>query len=348
MPEKFKNCAIFSGGGTRMMIYLGIFAALEELGKKPDLLIASCGGAFAATVINNFSDNFSRKEYLKSEEYFEFVRKTRLTKEKKLSKIGCLTLKKVLDKLSAFYIEDVFEKYLVEMNQDLSADFPTLKNVEFSKEIPTIIIGSKILFNPNETGQKRENRKLYQKIIFTGSETAKKINPEKVIIHSENYKKSAVEISPEIRTNVPLLTSCRISVSDMFYVEPVRFQNENFAGGAIDLVPIELANHLAENIFIEKKQSYNKIEESFVRTVLGFSGNERLHEIQQQFNGFQIDTTDIKQKLDGHYLKKIINWQKMEIGFTLPKNYQQFQIDMEKQWKYGYEKTLKIHKNEFL
>ena len=69
-----------------MMIYLGIFAALEELGKKPDLLIASCGGAFAATVINNFSDNFSRKEYLKSEEYFEFVRKTRLTKEKKLSK----------------------------------------------------------------------------------------------------------------------------------------------------------------------------------------------------------------------------------------------------------------------
>ena len=344
MPEKFKNCVLFSGGGTRMMIYLGMFAALEESGAKPDLLIASCGGAFAATVINAFPDYFSRKEYLKSEEYFQFVTTTRLTKEKKLSKIGWLTLKKILDKRNAFYIEDVFEKYLVEMNQDLSNDFPTLKNATFSKEIPTLIIGSKILFEPNETGRKRGNRKLYQKLIFTDSETAKRINPEKIIIQSENYKKCAVEILPEIRTNVPLLTSCRISVSDMFYVEPVHFQNEYFAGGAIDLVPIELANHLSENIFIEKKQSYNRVEEGFVRTVLGFSGNERLQEIQRQFNGFQIDTTDVKQKLDGHYLKKIINWKNQEIGFTFPKNYQQFRNDMEKQWQYGYEQTMKIFK----
>jgi hypothetical protein len=31
MNEKFKRAVIFSGGGTRLMIYLGIFAALDEL-----------------------------------------------------------------------------------------------------------------------------------------------------------------------------------------------------------------------------------------------------------------------------------------------------------------------------
>ena len=61
MEDKFNNAFILSGGGTRLMIYLGMYAALEELQMKPDILIATCGGAFAAAVINTFPDNPSRK-----------------------------------------------------------------------------------------------------------------------------------------------------------------------------------------------------------------------------------------------------------------------------------------------
>lgn len=341
MSEKFKKAILFSGGGTRLMVYIGIFAALEELEMKPDIIIASCGGAFAATVINSFSDNISRKEYLKSEEYFRFVSGTVLTPYTHLSHIGVLSLKKILNKRNAPFIEDIFGKYLVEMPQDLSRVFPSLKNTQFSQIIPTVIIGSEILFDPKETEQKRKDRKLYQKIIITDPTTAEKINPEQIINKSENLINSAVEDRPLIKTDFSLLESTRISVSDMFYVEPFFLKGKYFAGGAIDLIPIELARHLADEIIIEKKQSYSPVEEAFVRAVLGFSGNERLEEIEKLLPDFQIDTTNIKQDLKGHYLKKGINWRKFEIDFSFPKDHHQFAEDMEMQWQYGFNQTIK-------
>ncbi|KQT23822.1 phospholipase [Chryseobacterium sp. Leaf405] len=341
MNEKFEKALLFSGGGTRLMIYLGMFSALEELGIKPDVLIASCGGAFAATVVNAFPDNLSRKQYLQSEEYYQFVSKTKLTKQKKLNKIGLFTLKKIINNKNAPFIEDVFNRYLVEMHQDLSEDFLSLKNTKFSQEIPTIIIGSEILFDTTEVNQKRNDRKLYQKIIFTDPETAKKIIPNQIIINSENLKNSAIEDLPKIETQFSMLESTRTSISDMFYVEPALIQGKYFAGGAVDLVPIELAKHLANEAIIEKKQSYNKTEEAFVRAVLGYSGNERLQEIEKLSPDFQIDTINIKQDLKGHYLQKGINWRKFEIDFSLPKSYQQFKTDMEKQWQYGFDQTMK-------
>jgi len=341
MNGKFKRALIFSGGGTRMMIYLGMYAALEELDMKPNVLIATCGGAFAAAVINAFPDHLSRKNYLKSEEYFRFVTMTVLTQHKKLSKIGLFTLKKVLDKRNAPYIEDVFNRYLVEMYQDLSTNFPTLKNISFSKEIPTLIIGSEILFTPEETGQPRNNRKLYQKIIFTDTETADKIIPEQIIINSSNFKNSAITELSSVKTDVSLLESVRISVSDMFYVAPAFLQGKYFAGGAVDLIPVELARHLADVIITEKKQPYTLAEEALVRSVFGLSGNNRLSEAQSMNPDFQIDTLAIKEELKGHYLKKNINWSKFEIGFSFPQTYQQFKEDMEKQWQYGFDQTMK-------
>lgn len=341
MNQKFEKAVLFSGGGTRLIIYLGMFSALEELGMKPDVLIASCGGAFAATVINAFSDNLSRKQYLQSEEYYQFVLKTTLTNHRKLNKIGLFTVQKILNKKNAPFIEDIFSRYLVQMNQDLSEYFPSLKKVNFSQEIPTLIIGSEILFHPEEVNHKRNNRKLYQKIIFTDPETAKKIIPSQIIINSENLKSSAIENLPKIETKFSMLESTRISISDMFYVEPAFIYRKYFAGGAVDLVPIELAKHLANEVILEKKQAYNKTEEAFVRAVLGYSGNKRLQEIEKLPPDFQIDTVNIKQDLQGHYFKKQINWRKFEIDFSSPKNYSQFKQDMERQWQYGFNQTMK-------
>lgn len=341
MNEKFKRAVLFSGGGTRLMIYLGIFAALEETDRKPDVLVASCGGAFAAAVINAFPDTVSRKEYLKSEEYFRFVMNTTLTRHKKLSNIGFFTLKKLLDKRNAPFAENVFSRYLVEMPQDLTEVFPSLKNLQFSERLTTLIIGSEILFDPKEAGQERNDRKLYQKLIFTDSKTAEKITPEEITFQSENLKNSAVEESIEIKTDISLLESTRISVSDMFYVEPVFLQGKYFAGGAIDLIPVELAQHIADEIIIEKKQTYSSAEEALVRAVLGFSGNERLSEIEKFPADIQINTSNIKQDLKGHYLKKGINWKKLEIDFSFPKSHRQFAEDMEIQWQYGFDQTMK-------
>jgi len=338
---KFKNAFILSGGGTRLMIYLGMYAALEELSMKPDVIIGTCGGAIASTVINTFPDHDSRKEYLKSKEYYQFITKERLTKEKRLSRIGVLSLKKAFDKRNAPFIEDVFNSYIAELPQELSEDLPSLKNTIFSKEVPTLIIGSKMLFEPERVGEKRSDTKLYKKVIFSDVETSKKIDVDKIVITSENYKNSAVANDIIIDTDTSMLKSTRISVSDMFYVPPVSSEGTFFAGGAIDLIPIELAKYIANNVTVEKKQAYTVVEEALVRSVLGYSGNQRFLEVQKNNPAYQIDTRNIKKELEGCYIQKKINWKKFEVAFKYPKSYQQYREDLDKQWEYGYQQTLK-------
>ncbi|MFZ4930337.1 patatin-like phospholipase family protein [Chryseobacterium sp. Mn2064] len=343
MNQTFKRAVIFSGGGTRLMIYLGIFAALEKLNIKPDLLIASCGGSFAATVINAFPDHFSRKEYLKSEEYYRFVTQTTLTRHRKLSEIGIFSLKKVFTTAKAPFIEDIFGRYIVEMPQNLSECFPSLQNVQFSQEIPTLIIGSELLFNPSETGQKRKDKKLFRKVIFTNPETALSLKPEQIASNSDCFKDSAVDKVSKIRFDISMLESTRASISDMFYVQPAYIQDQYFMGGVIDLVPMELAKHIAKEVITEKKQIYTTVEESLIRAVFGFSANERLSETEKLISDLQIDTTGIKVDLKGHYLEKSINWKKLELDFSFPKTYLQFREDMEMQWQYGFDQTVKAY-----
>jgi len=346
MSEKFKRAVIFSGGGTRLMIYLGIFAALEELNLKPDLLIASCGGSFAATVINAFPDHLSRKEYMKSEEYYQFVAHTQLTRHKKLSEIGLFSLKKIFNKRKAPVIEDIFNRYIVEMPQNLSHCFPSIKNTEFSKEIPTVIIGSELLFGSQESGQNRNEKKLFRKAVFTDPETAQRISHEHIATSSDSFKNSAVEKASKIITTFSMLESTRASVSDMFYVQPMLLHNQYYMGGVIDLVPIELARYLSKEVISEKKQPYTLVEEALIRSVFGFSANERLLETEKLLSTFQIDTTSIKQELKGHYLEKGINWKKFELNFSFPKTYQKFAQDMEMQWQYGFDQTVKCIKGK--
>lgn len=331
---------VFSGGGTRFAMYCGMFAAFEEKGLSPDLIIGVCGGSIAAAVINSFKTNSERKNYLQSREFFEFVQSTKLTKERKLHRIGWYSLKKTYSKNRAPFIENVFDNYLVNMPQDISLQLPSLSS-QFAQNVSCIIIGSQILFDSMDTGKARKNKKLYKKVLFTDQITAQKIDLNTIKIQSKNYELSAVDSSIEILSDVPIQKAMRISVSDMFYVEPVLYQNQYYAGGAIDLIPIELALEVAEEVIFEKKKSYTNVEESLVRAVLGFSGNQRLDEIQKKAVNYWIDTTDATQALNGHYCQKKIDWKNFEIKIDLPDSYQKFISDIDKQWQYGYDKALK-------
>lgn len=337
---KYKRAMVFSGGGTRFAMYCGMFTAFEEKGITPDLIIGVCGGSIAAAVINSFKTNSERKNYLQSRELFDFVENTKLTKERKLHRIGWYSLKKTYCKNRAPFIENVFENYLVDMPQDISLQLPSLSS-QFGQNITCIIIGSQILFDSFDTGKARKNKKLYKKTLFTDQITAEKIDLNTIKIQSKNYELSAVDSSIEILTNVSIQKAMRISVSDMFYVEPILYQNQYYAGGAIDLIPIELALEVADEVIFEKKNNYTNVEESLVRAVLGFSGNQRLEEIENKAVNYWIDTTDATQSLNGHYCQKKIDWKNFEIKIDMPYSYEKFVSDMDKQWQYGYDKALK-------
>jgi phospholipase, patatin family len=335
----FSSCLLFSGGGTRFALYNGMYAALCKIGKAPDLLIASCGGAFAALVINAFPTDKERKAYLQSQEFYHFILSLSLTPYSKLHRLGFLALQKRYDKRLAPFVEDVYQRYLVEMAQDLSALLPSLSKVSFSATLPTIIIGAKMLFAPHECGSSRGGRKLYQEVLFTDPQTTQKIPPSALQHTEPNYIHSAVASNILLNTEMPILRAARISISDMFYVAPVAYQDSYYAGGAIDLVPMELAYTLSAEVIAERKQAYSPTEEALVRAVLGFSGNERLSTVAS-YPALWVDTRRATSVLKGFYSEKYIDWKRLSIGIRFPKDYPTYFQQIDQQWDYGYQTIL--------
>lgn len=340
--QKYKRAVIFSGGGSRFAIYGGIFSAMEDRGYIPDLIIGTCGGAMASAIINSFETNNERKEYMKSLELYNFIKSLKLTKEKMLYRIGIDCKLRELRK--NLYIENIFDKYLVDIPEDLEKYLPSL-NRQKNSITGTAIIGSKILFSKDETGKKCENRKLYQKIIFTDKKTEKLLKDE-LYRNSKIFQKSTIMEKTVVMTDVDLLKAARISASDMFYTKPVLYNGEYFAGGAVDLIPIELAKILADEVVLELKQEYDKVEDSSVRSVLGYSGNERLREIHDSYGDYWIDTSDVPKKLKGHYVTAKLNLFKLQVELSVPDDYEKFKNDVELQWKYGYERTVEALSNK--
>lgn len=331
----FNNVVVFSGGSTRFAMYGGMYAALVDLGYKPDLVIATCGGAIATTVINSFDTNSERLAYFKSDELYKFTKATRLTDERKLHRIGLLCLKQIRNKKKAPYIEDVLNRYLVDIPQDLSASLPSLSTA-FNQSVRSIIVGSKLLFTPSDVGLKRHNKKLYQRILFTDSHTEQSIDLRKIDVQSANYYDSAIDCRTTIINDVPITIAARISIADMFYLKPVFYNNSYFAGGAIDLIPIELACNMGKNVFFELKDNYKPLEEAMIRGVFGYSANERLAHVHAQDVYKWIDTRSAGKYLKDSCCTKKIDFLKLEINITMPQSHKQYTDNIQTLWDYGY------------
>ena len=148
--KPYPTVAVFSGGGTRYALYLGMYAAMQHYGVKPDLLIASCGGSIAANIIQSFATDEQRKAFIQSEELYSFVQNTRMTRFKMLYKIGLYCQRKVRNTFYAPYIENIFDKFIVDMPTDIR---PLLPSLAVRPILPTIVVGARLLFDRADIGK---------------------------------------------------------------------------------------------------------------------------------------------------------------------------------------------------
>ena len=153
--KPYPTVAVFSGGGTRYALYLGMYAAMQHYGVKPDLLIAACGGSIAANIINSFATDEQRKAFIQSEELYRFVQNTRMTRFKMLYKIGVYCQRKVRNTFYAPYIENIFDKFIVDMPTDIR---PLLPSLAVRPTLPTIVVGARLLFDRADIGKERNGR----------------------------------------------------------------------------------------------------------------------------------------------------------------------------------------------
>ena len=112
--NKFERCMVFAGGGFRFGTYLGMYAAACDAGRRPDILLASCGGAIAAAIIHALPDDQTRKAWLCSPEMYNYCNHAQSTPHAAFYRILMRTAQRRFNTHLAPIIPDIFSEYLFE------------------------------------------------------------------------------------------------------------------------------------------------------------------------------------------------------------------------------------------
>jgi hypothetical protein len=143
-------------------------------------------------------------------------------------------------------------------------------------------------------------------------------------------------------------------MADMYYLQPTFIEGLGWSlGGVIDLTPIELAAQFGSSVFAETKAGYDRVLAApAIQRIFGFDPNERLAEVLS-FKADKNSTNDIEQNkihwlpfadngkaLAGQHARKRLNVRQGRIDL-IHADYDDFVQQMQAQWHYGHQRTLK-------
>ena len=336
--NKFERCMVFAGGGFRFGAYLGMYAAACDAGRKPDILLASCGGAIAAAIIHALPDDQSRKAWLCSPEMYDYCSHAQSTPHAALYRVLLRAAQRRLSTRLAPNVPDIFSEYLFEPPSSL---LPMPPVVTYIDQPALAIIGAKILFAISDVGIERGARRLFAETIFACERVHGLLAGETAALAKNPWQASAIAPRLSFESIYPLANTVLISTSDVVYFPSVLHLGQRYSGGAIDLFPIEIAKQLAAEIMMEFKAP---LDQNFAapawRSVYGIDGNARLRQVQQDFGKagatVWIDTRDIRQQLRTEQVQKKLDWRTGRIRLVAAKTYSDFVAQMQAQWRYGY------------
>ncbi|MGL4581446.1 MAG: patatin-like phospholipase family protein [Flavobacterium sp.] len=335
--KPYNRVAVFSGGGSRFVMYCGMYVAMVEHNIRPDLIISTCGASISVSIIRSFNTPEAIREYLISDEFLTAAMNTFLTNQTRLDRLPYYCIKHSKKKENAPYLLDLFSKYFVDQPQNLDSKFPSL--IKALPEAPDMItIGSEICYTSDKAGKKRNGEKAFRKTLIPLGQVPIAYLNQYIDTYKEDVN-SAVEPDTALLLDVEPLRAMRISTSDMFYMAPAFYKEKYYLGGAIDLIPTELASTLGTELWIEHKAPYSAMEEGLVRAVFGYSGNARL-DTAATVMANRLDTSDMRSKLAGGYLSRKINWRKFALEIQLPVSKEDCKTQILRQFDYGYQVVL--------
>jgi len=334
--EQYGRCLVLAGGGFRFGYYLGVHAAAEDSGRRPDVLLASCGGAIAAAVIAALPDAAARRDWIAGQAMYDFLRAIRSTaRAAPLRTLGAAVLR-WLDRAPAARIPDLCGDYLFDLPAALP--LPPLSD----PDAPALaIVGARLLFRPDEAGAPRAGRPLFAETVFCPPRAAALLDGMAAPAADPRWSAGAVDAMLALDCAMPAADAARISVADMFYFRSHAARGHHYTGGVIDLFPIELARRLAGDVLMERKMPFNPwFALPALRAVLGIDGAARLRHVHGQRAEAWFDTRDAAQALRDHGIGKRIGWRRNRVELDVPPTHKAYAAQMRAQWDYGYLKGM--------
>ncbi|MDB5893746.1 MAG: hypothetical protein JWQ88_1277 [Rhodoferax sp.] len=327
---------VFAGGGMRFGIYLGMHAAACDAGRAPDVLLASCGGALAAAIVQGLPDDRQRKAWLASPAMHAFWRDLQPGPQAGIARLLARAARRRLDGRAAPLVPDLFGDYLFEAPMHLplpsgaASAGPTLA-------VAVAVIGGRLLFGQGDVGRPRAGRKLVEETVFGDARTAALLQGMASPFAASCWGEHAIASGVAADVAMPLGTACRLSIADFFYFRCVAHAGQHYIGGVVDLFPIEVARRLAGEVLMEFKQPFDQaLSIPAWRAVLGLDGNQRLRHVHAEHADAWIDSSDVRSVLARQQVHRTIDWRRNRIGLHVPADHATYARHIEDQWQYGY------------
>jgi hypothetical protein len=263
--EKYKRCLVLAGGGGRLGVHLGTVAAACEAGRAPDVILGTCGGALVAALVHSEPDPARQLAFLGGPAMYRFWRGVRARAARPLLASAAALLGRALDPRPAPRIPDLDREALFEVGDAWPA-------LAWGAGVDVALLGARLLYAPGQAGERRSGRPLFETVAI-GSRRTTALLAGAPAGHGE-------AVAPTLATRGPadlsLADAARISLTDMIYLPPAEAAGARWLGGAVDLMPVELAARLADEVWIDRKDAVSRwtIGPAW-RAVLGMDGRRR-------------------------------------------------------------------------
>jgi hypothetical protein len=328
--KKFKRALIIAGGSITPGVGIGMMQALREKGQEPDVIITTCGSSLATTILNSYPNPKDALEFAKSDIFYATLLDVHLAVPNAIPMAKTFTW---LRKNPTLY-PPLFDRPLLKFKNDLEGILPHDHFPVAGSTGPKFIIqSSKVLFKPSDVGHKRSGAPLFQQVYFTDTDTAEALRGFKSPV-KKIFPKSSVAENVEIRSDVTMAQATRGGISDPFLINPGEINGQYYFTGAIDLLPMELAHEIADEVISTYPATlFTGFQDLAIQSAFGFNQTDRALKAIQDTDVKWIDVSGIAE----------VNFEPTSFLIFLknqiPKTKEAFDAGVQGQYDFGYTRT---------
>ncbi|NCN27499.1 hypothetical protein GW915_07980 [bacterium] len=318
--KPFKRALILAGGGLAPITYASIAKHIEDLGWKPDLIIATCGSSLSVNALMGHPNRNDLNEFFLSREFHDFMRIPEISLK------SAFEVNKLISPVTSELNSTMFEKYILD-----APDNVFMKNAP--GKFPTqgtryIIVAGKTLFGPQSNYEAMRVR--FRETYFTDSKTAQYLRGRKSAIALQ-YPNSFIDRNVEVRTDISPMEAARASISDPVLMRPAFIDGDYYITGGINLYPIELAKDLADEVMVTYPLRFPQYMSDIVQETYGYSALDRQAHVSKQ----NVNWVDVHGKNNGFNPHLIL----FKLVEGVPSNYYLYKRTAKAEWNFGLERA---------
>ena len=286
--QTYRRCLVLAGGGGRLGVHLGTHAAACEAGLAPDVVLGTCGGALVAALVHVQPDPGLQLDWLSGPGMHRFWCAVRAREPAGLGRAAAGLARRLLDPRRAPRVPDLDADALFEA----AGPWPDWAWRDDGAGPDAVLLGARLAYDRADIGDLRAGRALFAPVAIGPARATALLRDAPAATGTGAHAGSAV--APTIAVAGPaelgLADAVRVSMTDMVYLPPAGAGGARWLGGAVDLMPVELAARLAAEVWIDRKDPIPRWTMAPAwRAVLGIAADQRQREVDAAPVALRID-----------------------------------------------------------